>query len=185
MANRKRQSTPAFKAEQARRCGIEGTLSYGVRTCGMRRARYSEDFTRVLPRRLTTILPAMSLAEAIETTCLHRVAGLTGARTAVVPTRPINLPPHHLGCGADRRRADAVASSSPAPCGSPLGTTRGLLLRAGHLGPPACPRLARCRCPPTHSIAELVLLALPPTVVRMRSADGGLSGPTRPIPSAR
>jgi transposase len=39
MANRKRQSTPAFKAEQARRRGIEGTLSYGVRTCGMRRAR--------------------------------------------------------------------------------------------------------------------------------------------------
>jgi transposase len=39
MANRKRQSTPAFKAEQARRCGIEGTLLYGIRTYGMRRAR--------------------------------------------------------------------------------------------------------------------------------------------------
>jgi Transposase DDE domain len=41
LANRQRQSTPAFKAEQARRCGIEGTLSYGIRTCGMRRARYT------------------------------------------------------------------------------------------------------------------------------------------------
>jgi predicted ATPase with chaperone activity len=29
--------------------------------------------------RLTTILPAMTLAEAIETTRIHSVAGLTGA----------------------------------------------------------------------------------------------------------
>jgi magnesium chelatase family protein len=41
----------------------------------------------MLARRLTTILPAMTLAEAIETTRIHRVAGLTGARTAVVTTR--------------------------------------------------------------------------------------------------
>jgi transposase len=41
LANRQRQPTPEFRAEQARRCGIEGTLSYGIRTCGMRRARYS------------------------------------------------------------------------------------------------------------------------------------------------
>jgi magnesium chelatase family protein len=31
-----------------------------------------------LARRLTTILPAMTLAEAIETTRIHSVAGLTG-----------------------------------------------------------------------------------------------------------
>ena len=31
----------------------------------------------MLARRLTTILPAMTLAEAIETTRIHRVAGLT------------------------------------------------------------------------------------------------------------
>jgi predicted ATPase with chaperone activity len=36
----------------------------------------------MLARRLTTILPAMTLAEAIETTRIHRVAGRTGARTA-------------------------------------------------------------------------------------------------------
>ena len=32
----------------------------------------------VLARRLTAILPAMTLPEAIETTRIHRVAGLTG-----------------------------------------------------------------------------------------------------------
>src|SRR5262245_42728165 len=41
----------------------------------------------MLARRLTTILPAMTLAEAIETTRIHRVAGLTGERTALVTTR--------------------------------------------------------------------------------------------------
>ena len=42
----------------------------------------------MLARRLTTILPAMTLAEAVETTRIHRVAGLTGDRTALVTTRP-------------------------------------------------------------------------------------------------
>jgi predicted ATPase with chaperone activity len=42
----------------------------------------------MLARRLTTILPAMSLAEAIETTRIHRVAGLTSPRTTLVTTRP-------------------------------------------------------------------------------------------------
>ena len=41
-----------------------------------------------LARRLTTILPAMRLADAIETTRLHHVAGLTGGRTTLVTTRP-------------------------------------------------------------------------------------------------
>jgi predicted ATPase with chaperone activity len=31
----------------------------------------------MLARRLTTLLPAMALAEAIETTCIPRVASLT------------------------------------------------------------------------------------------------------------
>jgi predicted ATPase with chaperone activity len=39
-------------------------------------------------RRLTTILPAMTLAKAMETTRIHRVAGLTGDRTTLVTTRP-------------------------------------------------------------------------------------------------
>jgi len=46
----------------------------------------------MLARRLTTILPAMTLAEAIETTRIHRVAGLTGDRTAWVTTRPCRAP---------------------------------------------------------------------------------------------
>jgi hypothetical protein len=41
----------------------------------------------MLARRLTTMLPAMSLAEAIETTRIPRVAGRTGDRTAWVTTR--------------------------------------------------------------------------------------------------
>lgn len=41
----------------------------------------------MLVRDLTTILPAMPLAEAIETTRIHRVADLTGDRTAVVTAR--------------------------------------------------------------------------------------------------
>jgi magnesium chelatase family protein len=45
-----------------------------------------------MARRLTTILPAMTLAEAIETTRIHRVAGLTGDRTALVTTRPCRAP---------------------------------------------------------------------------------------------
>jgi predicted ATPase with chaperone activity len=38
--------------------------------------------------RLTTILPAVTLAEAIEARHIHRVAGLTGDRTALVTARP-------------------------------------------------------------------------------------------------
>ena len=50
----------------------------------------------MLARRLTTILPVMTLAEALETTRIHRVAGLTGDRTAVVTTRPCRAPHHTI-----------------------------------------------------------------------------------------
>jgi predicted ATPase with chaperone activity len=46
----------------------------------------------MLARRLTTILPAMSLAEAVATTRIPRVAGRTGARTALVTMRPFRAP---------------------------------------------------------------------------------------------
>jgi magnesium chelatase family protein len=52
--------------------------------------------TSRLARRLTTIVPAMRLAEALETTRLHRVAGLTVDRTAVVTTRPCRAPHHAI-----------------------------------------------------------------------------------------
>ena len=50
----------------------------------------------MLARRLTTILPAMTLAEAIETTRIHSVAGLTGDRTALVTTRPFRALHHTI-----------------------------------------------------------------------------------------
>jgi hypothetical protein len=50
----------------------------------------------MLARRLTTLLPAMTLAEAIETTRIYRVAGLTGDRTAWVMTRPCRVPHHTM-----------------------------------------------------------------------------------------
>jgi magnesium chelatase family protein len=46
----------------------------------------------MLARRLPTILPPKTLAKAVETTRIHRVAGLTGARTALVTTRPCRAP---------------------------------------------------------------------------------------------
>ncbi len=52
--------------------------------------------TSMLARRLTTILPEMTLAEAIDTTRIHSVAGLTGRRTAFVTTRPCRAPHHTI-----------------------------------------------------------------------------------------
>ncbi len=50
----------------------------------------------MLARRLATILPAMSLAEALETTRIHSVAGLTSGRTAFVTARPFRAPHHTI-----------------------------------------------------------------------------------------
>jgi energy-coupling factor transporter ATP-binding protein EcfA2 len=50
----------------------------------------------MLARRLTTILPDLTLPEAIETTRIHSVAGLTGERTAFVTTRPFRAPHHTI-----------------------------------------------------------------------------------------
>jgi magnesium chelatase family protein len=64
----------------------------------------------MLARRLTTILPDMTLAEAIDTTSIHRVAGLTGDRTALVTTRPCRAPHHTISdVGLIGRRAGAAA----------------------------------------------------------------------------
>jgi predicted ATPase with chaperone activity len=42
------------------------------------------------------MLPAMTLAEALETTRMHCVAGLTGGRTALVTSRPFRAPYHPI-----------------------------------------------------------------------------------------
>jgi magnesium chelatase family protein len=52
-----------------------------------------------LARRRTTILPAMPLAEALETTRIHGVAGRTGRRTVVVATRPCRAPHQPMAYG--------------------------------------------------------------------------------------
>jgi magnesium chelatase family protein len=49
-----------------------------------------------LARRLTTVLPARTLAEALETTRIHSVTGRTGARTAWATTRPFRAPHHTI-----------------------------------------------------------------------------------------
>ena len=58
----------------------------------------------MLAGRLTSILPAMTLAEAIETMRIRSVVGLTGDRTSLITIRPLR-PPHHTisDAGADRR----------------------------------------------------------------------------------
>jgi predicted ATPase with chaperone activity len=42
----------------------------------------------MLACRRTTILPAMTLAEAVDIPCIHSIAGRTGRRTGFVTTRP-------------------------------------------------------------------------------------------------
>jgi magnesium chelatase family protein len=61
-----------------------------------------------LARRLTTLLPAMTLADALDTARIHRVAGRSGDRTAVATARPCRAPHHTIsevgligGPGAD------------------------------------------------------------------------------------
>ena len=77
----------------------------------------------MLARRLTTILPAMTLAEAIETTRFHSVAGLTGDRTAWVTTRPFRAP-HHTISDAGLIGGGRPVNMSP----SSLGSRRAALL---------------------------------------------------------
>jgi magnesium chelatase family protein len=50
----------------------------------------------MLARRLATILPDLTLEEALETTRIHRVAGFTGRHTAVLTTRPFRAPHHTI-----------------------------------------------------------------------------------------
>jgi predicted ATPase with chaperone activity len=45
----------------------------------------------MLARRLTTILPAMTMAEARETTRIHSVARRTGDCTAFMPVEPASV----------------------------------------------------------------------------------------------
>ena len=50
----------------------------------------------MLARRLPTILPAMSLAEALETTKIHSVAGMLPAGESLIAARPFRAPHHTI-----------------------------------------------------------------------------------------
>ena len=50
----------------------------------------------MLARRLSTILPPLSLDEALETTKIHSVAGVLGADSSLVTTRPFRAPHHTI-----------------------------------------------------------------------------------------
>jgi magnesium chelatase family protein len=50
----------------------------------------------MLARRLPTVLPAMSLAEALETTKIHSVAGVLPAGESLIAVRPFRAPHHTI-----------------------------------------------------------------------------------------
>jgi magnesium chelatase family protein len=50
--------------------------------------------TSLMARRLPSILPAMELEEAIETSKIHSIAGLLRGDRALVATRPFRMPHH-------------------------------------------------------------------------------------------
>ncbi len=81
------------------------------------KGKFATDPVAVGARQLTTILPALTLAEAIETTRIHRVAGLTGARTVWVTTRPCRAPttPSRIRGGSA-----GATSRCPARCRWPI-----------------------------------------------------------------
>ncbi len=50
----------------------------------------------MLAKRLPTILPPLSVAEALETTKIHSVAGKVGRNTSLISTRPFRSPHHTI-----------------------------------------------------------------------------------------
>ena len=50
----------------------------------------------MLARRLPTILPSMTLDEALETTKIHSVAGMLGAGRSLCALRPFRAPHHTI-----------------------------------------------------------------------------------------
>ena len=50
----------------------------------------------MLSKRIPTIMPAMSLEEAIDTTKIHSIAGLLNGQTSFVSTRPFRSPHHTI-----------------------------------------------------------------------------------------
>ena len=84
-AGKGRVSDPDAQVKRMRACDSSPTHARANKGCTLTRTRC-----------LTTILPDLTLAEAIETTRIHPVAGDTGERTALVTTRPCRRPHHPL-----------------------------------------------------------------------------------------
>jgi predicted ATPase with chaperone activity len=78
----------------------------------------------MLARRLTAVLPVMTAADALETTRIHRIDGLTGARAAVGTARPFRALPHTisamglLGGGPQLPAVGCLGNSSQARSGA-------------------------------------------------------------------
>ena len=56
----------------------------------------------MLAKRLPSILPPLSLIEALETTKIHSVAGKLGASEGLIATRPFRSPHHTISTSAKR-----------------------------------------------------------------------------------
>jgi energy-coupling factor transporter ATP-binding protein EcfA2 len=74
----------------------------------------------MLARRLPSILPAMTTAEALDVTKVYSVAGLLGARPRVISTRPFRAPHHTasraslVGGGTQPRPGEKLATANDA-----------------------------------------------------------------------
>jgi transposase len=73
-AARSREVSPGFRAEYSRRVGIEGTISQGVRACGLRRLRYLGE-TKAHLQHVATAAVAINVA---------RITGWLAERTREV-----------------------------------------------------------------------------------------------------
>ena len=82
---REREKTPEYAREYARRAGIEGTLSQGVRRCGMRRSRYVGLARTHLGHVLTAA--ALNVVRVAEW-----LAGTPRARTRLSPFAQLMVP---------------------------------------------------------------------------------------------
>jgi hypothetical protein len=88
-----RSRDPLLKEVFQRKKHRQNGWSARQEACGCRLVillaiRQVESFGTCMSRRLTTLLPAITLAVAIDTTRIHRVAGRTSDRTALVTTCP-------------------------------------------------------------------------------------------------
>lgn len=87
LAARARQTTPAFKRAYAARAGIEGTLSQGVRTAGLRHSRYIGLAKTHLQHLATaTAINLQRIAAWLDTRPLARTRITAFARLALTPT---------------------------------------------------------------------------------------------------